>query len=365
MSSGSRRALLVVLALLAVAGIVATGTAFATGPSTQAAQVEPMDPGNQTTVIKVTLQSDSDARWTVTEHFNTSTAADRAAFEELADRFERGQSAQLGLSSFRQALGQVEPTVEREMQIQEVRRDSSVDAGTLEVSFTWTNFAREVNETRIVDDAFTTPGGTWFNGLGPGESLVIELPRGSAIDTPKRVSSGTIRWDGPTEFQPGYLEISYTSNSLPAIPPLLWGLVVGLAVFAVVGVVGGYLLTRRDGEFSVPSLPIGTKSDGESTDAPAPDPGTTDETSTESAASADDGVDLSLLSDEERVEYLIEENGGRMKQANIVKETGWSNAKVSQLLSAMEEEGRIAKLRIGRENLISFPEEDIGDFEDS
>ncbi len=50
-----------------------------------------------------------------------------------------------------------------------------------------------------------------------------------------------------------------------------------------------------------------------------------------------------------------------MKQASIVKETGWSNAKVSQLLSSMEDDERIDKLRIGRENLISLPGEGIGD----
>jgi len=76
---------------------------------------------------------------------------------------------------------------------------------------------------------------------------------------------------------------------------------------------------------------------------------------------ADDGIDEALLSDEERVERLLERNGGRMKQATIVKETGWSNAKVSQLLSAMADEDRIDKLRIGRENLISFPDEDVAD----
>jgi uncharacterized membrane protein len=48
-----------------------------------------------------------------------------------------------------------------------------------------------------------------------------------------------------------------------------------------------------------------------------------------------------------------------MKQANIVDETGWSNAKVSQLLSAMDDDERINKLRIGRENLISLPDEDV------
>jgi uncharacterized membrane protein len=77
-----------------------------------------------------------------------------------------------------------------------------------------------------------------------------------------------------------------------------------------------------------------------------------------------EGVDLDLLSDEERIEHLLERSGGRMKQANIVRETGWSNAKVSQLLSAMDEDGQINKLRIGRENLISLPDEDVTDFEE-
>ena len=52
-----------------------------------------------------------------------------------------------------------------------------------------------------------------------------------------------------------------------------------------------------------------------------------------------------------------------MKQAKIVKETGWSNAKVSQLLSSMENDDRVDKLRIGRENLISLPEEAVTDID--
>jgi len=55
----------------------------------------------------------------------------------------------------------------------------------------------------------------------------------------------------------------------------------------------------------------------------------------------------SLLSDEERVERLLEDNGGRMRQADIVAKTGWSDAKVSQLLSAMAELGRVEKAPAG------------------
>jgi hypothetical protein len=84
----------------------------------------------------------------------------------------------------------------------------------------------------------------------------------------------------------------------------------------------------------------------------------------EADAGSEAEVDLSLLSDEERVEHLLSQNGGRMKQATIVDETGWSDAKVSQLLSAMADEGRVDKLRLGRENLISLPEGDGSDDDD-
>jgi uncharacterized membrane protein len=71
-----------------------------------------------------------------------------------------------------------------------------------------------------------------------------------------------------------------------------------------------------------------------------------------------------MLSDEERVLRLLDANGGRMKQAQIVKETDWSNAKVSQLLSGMDDEDAIDKLRIGRENLISLPDVDVDSFDE-
>lgn len=62
-----------------------------------------------------------------------------------------------------------------------------------------------------------------------------------------------------------------------------------------------------------------------------------------------------VLTDEDRVHRLLESNGGRLRQTRIVEETEWSKSKVSMLLSEMEAEGSITKLRIGRENLISHP----------
>lgn len=65
--------------------------------------------------------------------------------------------------------------------------------------------------------------------------------------------------------------------------------------------------------------------------------------------------DEEFLTDREKVQRLIRENGGRMKQSKIVDSVDWSKAKVSRLLAELEDEGRITKLRLGRENLVCLP----------
>ena len=59
--------------------------------------------------------------------------------------------------------------------------------------------------------------------------------------------------------------------------------------------------------------------------------------------------------DRERVCDLVNENGGRMKQSEIVNSVDWSKAKVSRLLAELEDDEQITKLRLGRENLVCLP----------
>lgn len=63
-----------------------------------------------------------------------------------------------------------------------------------------------------------------------------------------------------------------------------------------------------------------------------------------------------VMTDREKVCHLVKENGGRMKQSEIVDSVEWSKAKVSRLLADLETEGEITKLRLGRENLICLPD---------
>lgn len=58
------------------------------------------------------------------------------------------------------------------------------------------------------------------------------------------------------------------------------------------------------------------------------------------------------VSDEDRILNILEETGGQVRQQHLVRETGWSETKVSRVVSRLAEQGDLQKLRIGRENLI-------------
>ncbi len=398
MFEGSRAALTLTLLVALLCGALAVpGVAGQSSPTSQP-QVTGDDP---TLTMTVDLQPNGDARWQVSTSFVLATGAERESFGELAESFESGETSALGLPAFRRASQEASEATGRDMSITDVERrtspDSEVENGTgrLTVAFTWTNFARVDGDGLHVDDVFATgaDGETWLPGLEAGDTLVIRSPErygvaSSSVAPRSRDNRSVLRWTGPATLDADDLSAEFTGQAeTPTETPggpqgsVPWPLVFIFGVGG--GVVAAYLIARHQG-FDLPSTPAGGDAStgsntdgggGDATTAPeavdtAETGGAEPETEAETGgaepetagAEADEEVseiDEELLSDEERVELLLERNGGRMKQADIVKETGWSNAKVSQLLSSMEEEGRVDKLRIGRENLISFPDEDV------
>jgi hypothetical protein len=354
--------------LLATLLLAPAATAMAPAQSVAAQQSTPTQ-GNATvsesTTIELQLQPNGDAQWTVTQTYALESDVEAETFRSLGEDYVAGETGTGQLEAFRAANRAATDASGRQMNITDVDRSYDVDGprGTLTLSFTWTDFATSEGDRLVVDDAFNTTDGTWFRSLGENDTLVISPPTGYGVDSaPIGVENGQLRFEGPRTFEPGTLRIVYTGDQAtptatptptPDQPfagglPLWFG--IAIIVVGVVAVVG--YMTRQ-----------GSTADPAQTTTEADDGG--DGAGTEAAETDTvEEIDTELLSDEERVERLLEQNGGRMKQARIVKETGWSNAKVSQLLSSMDEEGRIDKLRIGRENLISFPDEDITDFDE-
>ncbi len=367
MSLRARPALPALLALAVTLTLAASG-ALAASPVQDDAAAQGA-PSVDQTVFFVQLEPDGDATWEITYHSAVYGSEDREAFADLAERYEDGDFELATLDVIRRAAGEADEATARNMTVTDVKRSSDVDNGTLTLSLTWRNFAHQDGDAYHVGDAFNASGDPWLSGLTEDQTLIMAVPDGYGIrSAPKRHQDGRVRWEGPQQFTVSDLSLTYIGNGPgggtespgtttgPGEPDdrnaIVWG---GFFVLGIV-VVGAYVLSRRDGGVATTG-PFGDTPEGAAT--------TADEAA---VADADpdpvDDVDEELLSDEERVERLLERNGGRMKQANIVKKTDWSNAKVSQLLSSMEEEGRIDKLRIGRENLISFPDEDLTDLEE-
>ena len=82
-------------------------------------------------------------------------------------------------------------------------------------------------------------------------------------------------------------------------------------------------------------------------------------------AAADDADDDppwedELLSNQEQVLALVEHEGGRMKQQEVAQTLDWTDAKTSQVVRKMREEGDLDAFRLGRENVLVLPDEEFG-----
>jgi len=369
MPSGSRLALLALCSLLVLGSLAAqptlgaaSGAAAVDGAGTAAVASE--QPAYNTT-MRIELEGDGDARWHVSTTFNLTDEADREAFRQLASEFENGQASIEWLSAFRHARMRASRTIGRNMQIHSVDRswtppenETGPGTGRLTLSFTWTDFAQvdDDGQRLSVGDVLAEPSPPLLEDLQAGESLVVVPPDGyTPVTGSGDLREGSFYWEGPVTFGDEPPSAVFTGGGGPPTLLVAGVVVAGLLVLLLFV----YLVaSRRTAEASddVDGAAPAATSEPVGEDAAPAEP--------DDAEATDEDIDVELLSDEERVERLLDRNGGRMKQATIVKETGWSNAKVSQLLSAMEEADRIDKLRIGRENLISFPDEDVADVEE-
>lgn len=317
-------------------------------------------PEPPSTTFTINLQSDRSADWVVTVEYELTSDAEREAFREIAEEFESGTaSSGLDVSLYENLAAQASSQTDRSMAIESVERSSTLQGttGTLRLSFRWTEFLAEDGEKLVLNDTLrTSEENAWLTSLDENQELRITTPRGYAITSANvAFSDNTVVIEGPHTFDPDELvEITLEPSLGPSWELLAAALVVGVAI------VGGALLLRRETDPSNggPQATADANTNGgvdtvEGTPEPPAEPEPDDP--------SEPTEDLSLLADDERVLRLLKRNGGRMRQAEIVSETQWSDAKVSQLLSSMADDDEITKLRIGRENLISLPDVDALD----
>lgn len=377
----------VALCLLLVGAVSATPSADAEKAPLSETETptfqETADVLESNTTITIALNASGDAHWRVETTVPLPTEEAVEGFEDVATEFEAGAGPDLGLSSYERAASVTDDAFDRDIEMHDSQRLTSIDdeaenrTGTFAIEFTWTSFARVDGNTLYVDDVFEVDGEQWLPGITADQRLVIQLPEGYGVrSAPVSPVDGELIWDGPADFTEEPLRATFVGNTgtdangddTDTVPPGNGddGLLPWLFLVVALVVAGAFAYAARDNirEQFARTLEKGEETDDEEVEQVADGHDRPSEAAA-TPAESDDETDVELLSDEERIEYLLEENGGRMKQADIVKETDWSNAKVSQLLSGMHDDGRIDKLRIGRENLISFPDEDVTQIEET
>ncbi|QGA82840.1 putative membrane-associated or secreted transcriptional regulator [Halomicrobium sp. LC1Hm] len=357
-----------------------SGAAVTTAQETRANGLLVQPDGFDQTTFEIAVTENGSARWSIQHHRRLANDSEKRQFRDFGERFESEETELyrnfVSRSEALTAIGR--NATGRPMAATSFDRDAYTnvtasfdDRGTIALSFTWTHFARTDGERVVVGDVF---GENFY--IGPDQSIVFVSGEGlqfatvdpaptSQTQPDSLTQSQSVTWEGEQQFaqQRPYLELEPRSTATTAaggsgaegdtqspqtttapLPsgtdnPMVW--IVG-AVILVLGV--GSAIAYRNGSVSLPGDTASTASDTDS-----------DSETTASATDSQTPIpDEELLSDSDRVVKLLESNGGRMKQVNIVEETDWSKSKVSMLLSDMEEDGEISKLRVGRENIISL-----------
>ena len=344
------------------------------------------------TTFVVTTYENGSATFTIRYERRLTNDSEREQFETYAQRFENDSTelyanfqsrADSLTAAGRNATG-------RDMQATNVQRDARIEErfntlGIVELSFQWTAFGV------VRDDGHVVVGDVFDGGiyLGPNQAIVFQHGddlRFASVDPAGSTSgetladSDSVTWQGERDFSDERPRATFEPASAPTtttpesttndggdggtttpgdasgdgigmLPMIALALVAVLvAAFAYREYGGDLVTTDDDGDDAA-----GGATPDSSTDAPGPG-GTGAATDAGASAGATEPAvsDEELLTDEDRVVSLLEEHGGRMRQVNIVDETGWSKSKVSMLLSDMEDDGVVSKLRVGRENIVSL-----------
>lgn len=338
--------LVVLGGLCAVAPAIAAGDRVTgDGAVVQATQEETSLEGYDDLEYRIELRENGSASWTVEYQYRLDDDNDTVDWEALEADVQQDRAAYLATFQERwaEAITEAEAETGREMQATDVTLETdesgaAPEYGYVRFTFEWAAFAH-VEMNRI-------EAGDALVGFELDERVTLDVSwpeayNDTAIEPePDDRRETAAIWDGEeTDFREDepVIEVIETGGEPVGDPadrdrlvPLSWLAIAVVAVAALIGV-AGWLVGRNGREGSESSGPTAESSD------PPPE----------------------LLSNEERVLRLLEQRGGRIKQQEVVSELGWTEAKTSQVVGELREAGEIEVFRIGRENVLTVPDDKL------
>lgn len=356
-----RTGLWVVLLVAAVVGATTIATTSVSGQTGVLAQQSAVDADDVR--ITVTLAEDGTAEWHLAFRSVLETDDEEAAFESLQSDIADDPAAYTDpfAERIRRTVATAENTTNREMAADSFSVDTETQSlgreyGIVTYRFTWKNFATTTDDELRAGDAIDG----FF--LDDQTRLRMQWPDGYTVDSvspdaDERPDNAAV-WDGDsTDFVTGEPRIVVAAGGSGLTP----GMLIGIIIVILLAGVGGWFYQRRDSDDRPPATAAATNTDP-ATDADT-DPGRTDPEA-DTATAADDEPDPELLSNEEQVLRLLDQHGGRMKQKQVIEELGWTDAKTSKVVSGLREDGQIDSFRIGRENVLTYPDKKLTDNSD-
>ncbi|WP_440008659.1 helix-turn-helix transcriptional regulator [Halomicrococcus sp. SG-WS-1] len=375
-----RRLLAVGLVVMLLAGSL---PAFGSQSTTATKQTITTSQEFDNVEFRIVVYDNSSARWTFHYERTLENDSERQQFRQFAKQFN-SSSTPLYTNFKENAVGLTSNAANqtgRVMRAENFSKNARLEGvgveknlGVVEMSFKWTSF------TYMGDNGHVAIGDVFQDGLylGQNQTLVVEPGKKGMTFTSAKPAQGrnmtgdtlaesdSVSWSGEQKFNDQRPLVKFkapnqnvsattTTTSSGTTPPGQNGeeptsdspmMLFVAAVVVIVGLAAAF--AWRQGGLG------GLSTDDEGPDAGPGGPPPTQPESGGSTGGEPAVSDEELLTDEARVKKLLHDNGGRMKQVNIVEETGWSKSKVSMLLSEMEDEGDISKLRVGRENIISL-----------
>lgn len=336
--------------VVVVALVVPSGVAGAPTPHAESGGVFQQQFDADSVLLGVSVAENGSAQWTVRYRIAIETENETAAFESLQADIRDNESAFLsGFESRMQStVAAAENATGRAMSASgfdiETSQQPVSQSGFVTYSFRWSGFAVVDGDRLRIGDAISglfLDSQTTLTIGWPSEYVVRQVS-----PNPDDQGETSVTWEGRLSFTS--TEPRLVVGPPPGLLAEWWPFVVGGGLLVVL--VGGGLVwyRRREDSPLVPPLGGGDVAGGTVTDS----------SQQSSSDTGDSSPPAELLSNEEQVLQLVEDRGGRMKQQDVVSELDWTEAKTSQVINGMQDDGDLEVFRIGRENVLKLPDED-------
>ncbi|MFB6187304.1 MAG: DUF4897 domain-containing protein [Halobacteriaceae archaeon] len=304
----------------------------------------------------ITLRADilqnGSAQWTIQYRIKLNTENETAAFKELQQDIAANREKYISdfAAGIRATVNDSENVTGRQMEVTHFQVSTQLqtlsNTGIVTYTFIWRGFAKTRNSKIIAGDALR---GLY---LDQNTTLIFTWPESYQLESvspdPTTRESNLVSWAGSeVDFsiqEPRLVVDKSKETLLPGYMKILIGGFLLLILSA-----GAFFVYHRNSRSFLSRLRGDTTAESTTTSE-----STSQETESERPPSE-------LLSNEEQVLQLLEQNNGRMKQQDIVDRLDWTEAKTSQVVNKMKEQDDIEVFRIGRENILRLPEEESGE----